>query len=333
MRRTASVTLAAFGAAGLWVSPLGWSEAGYALALWLGAAGLWQAERRLLLLACLLGVLTLGARVAAVHGRQDVRMVRLGEGGEAVSSWFGSMLPEAGPTIAMGQLLTWAGHFDRDPEPDLAAILRAAYGRMRRQAGTVGTPAPATYLGQQAPAGHDTVIIEATEPTREAVIFLHGYAGNFTVYCWHFALAVRHRATVYCPSTGPAGRWWKPRGERIVRSTIAHARSQGAERVFLAGLSNGAIGVGRLARSMRGELSGLVLLSGSPSSTPPQGLPVLVVHGRSDPMTPVRLARRYAKRAGKRATYHELEGGHFIALSRHRRVRDLVRDWFDARRE
>lgn len=328
MLRLASPGLLILAGAVVYPGPVGWYEALCALALLLGALAAWRRHRRLLGVALLLLFLATALRVGAVRSNGRVQLVRL-QPPVAGAPWLlDALVPEAGATVWMGQLLTWAGRFHRDPEPDLASIVRRGYVRMRAQDGSVPTPAPGTYLGLQSPQGHDVVVIGGEDPTPDAVVFLHGYAGNFTLYCWHVAEAFRGRARVYCPSMGPQARWWTRAGQRTLASTLDHARAQGATRIVLAGLSNGAVGAGRLAPRFRKQLAGLILLSGSPRVPPPRGLPVLVVHGTADPMSSASAARRYARQAGRAGVYHAVEGGHFIALSRHGAVSQHLRHWF-----
>jgi predicted esterase len=96
----------------------------------------------------------------------------------------------------------------------------------------------------------------------------------------------------------------------------------GMNRIYLAGLSNGAAGASVLALSHQRELSGLVLISGTRATQPP-ALPTLVVQGQSDQMMPAALARAYAARSS-RAQYRELTGGHLILLSRYQLVRPII---------
>jgi predicted esterase len=93
-------------------------------------------------------------------------------------------------------------------------------------------------------------------------------------------------------------------------------------RVYLAGLSNGAAGASVLSLKHEQRLAGLVLISGMRAEAPPS-LPVLVVQGSSDQMMPAAFARAYAAKSA-RVSYRELTGGHLLFLSEHARVRPLI---------
>jgi pimeloyl-ACP methyl ester carboxylesterase len=125
-----------------------------------------------------------------------------------------------------------------------------------------------------------------------------------------------------CPSLGADGKWWLPHGDATLRATLDYAHGIGMNRVYLAGLSNGAAGASALAPKHEQRLAGLVLISGAGATAPPD-LPVLVVQGSSDQMMPAPAARQYAARS-PRITYREVTGGHFIFLSAHERVRPII---------
>ena len=160
---------------------------------------------------------------------------------------------------------------------------------------------------------------------------LHGYAGNFAVYCWQMARSARAiSALTVCPSVGPAGDWWSRQGEETLERTFSWLARRGVRRVYLAGLSNGGVGasvlVGRAAHPGL-ELRGLLLISGASTKVPPPRVPVLLVEGKHDSMMPARLMREVAHRAGRLATYVELDSGHFAFLDRHEKCEQAITSW------
>jgi pimeloyl-ACP methyl ester carboxylesterase len=173
------------------------------------------------------------------------------------------------------------------------------------------TPAIATYLGLQSSASFDAIVIRP--PVQRvaadaAVVFLHGYAGNFYVYCWEMAQAAAPaNLLTLCPSVGPDGKWWLAHGNATLKATLEYAHSIGMNRIYLAGLSNGAAGASVLALAHQPRLAGLVLISGA-SAEQPASIPTLVVQGSTDQMMPAALARAYAARSGH-ASYREFLSG------------------------
>jgi predicted esterase len=125
-----------------------------------------------------------------------------------------------------------------------------------------------------------------------------------------------------CPATGPQGAWWDDDGDATLKATLDYAHDIGMNRVYLAGLSNGAAGASVLAHKYSARLSGLVLISGMRAETPP-AMPVLVVQGSTDRMMSAPYARSYAAR-GANVSYREIAGGHLIFLSEVDQVRPLI---------
>src|SRR4029077_9562922 len=119
--------------------------------------------------------------------------------------------------------------------------------------------------GRQGPAAFDAIVIERARdaaPARSAVVFLHGFAGSFTLECWLVARAADAiGAITVCPATVLSGRWGDRDGERTLRATLDFLRARNIRRVYLAGLSNGAAGAAALAPRFAGSLAGLILIS------------------------------------------------------------------------
>jgi len=321
-------------AAGLsfaWLSyGLSWWSAALAVGLWLVVLGLLvpPASRsfghRVLAAG---GLLILGpwlVRTVLVRGSDPTRLTTLpADSGPRLLS---RLYPEPDGTLTAAGLLAMQGGL-KDPESSrFAEILRQAYARSEPSTTLLPTPAIATYLGLQSPTAFDTIVMRPPErrvAADGALVFLHGYAGNFYVYCWEIAQAAAAANLVtLCPSVGPSGAWWEPSGERTLEAVLDYAHDIGMNRVYLAGLSNGAAGASVLSLKYQERLAAVVLISGVRAEQPPP-LPVLVIQGASDQMMQASSARRYAARS-QRATYRELPGGHLIFLSEYAKVRPII---------
>jgi pimeloyl-ACP methyl ester carboxylesterase len=161
--------------------------------------------------------------------------------------------------------------------------------------------------------GYEQIELGDVASAKGVVIFLHGFGGAFTLPCWQLAQAAREAglATV-CPALGFRGDWWSREGRRIFADSLSRLRARGAKRVFLAGLSNGAVGASALARSKR--LAGVILISGMGRGVP-EGMPSLVLYGKRD---------RHFRRGRDVVT---LEGGHFAFLLEHERAHAAIARW------
>ena len=212
----------------------------------------------------------------------------------------------------------------------LMPALQAAYAAMDEAGETTSSPCLSTYLGRQHPGSFDTVVIEPAggKPARTAVVFLHGFAGNFTVQGWLVAQAAgKIGAVTVCPSVGWRGDWWTEDGQQTVRNTLDYLHARGVKRIYLAGLSNGAVGTCRLALRLSSELAGLILISGADPHAPYAGLPVLALQGNADERMPAALAIEATQQAGKRGTYREFDGDHLLLAKRAHEVQEVLAAW------
>lgn len=240
------------------------------------------------------------------------------------------IVPERDVAIGGTLLLTALGEMG-PREPGLLDALRDGYGRMRRDQGPVPSSTVSTFVLGQTPEDHTVFRIAPADrfnPPEAVVVFLHGSVGNITIACWQVAQAANPVGVdVVCPSMNWTAHWEEPDGLAILNATLARLRAENVRRIYLAGLSQGAIGISRM-RSV--DVDGVVLISGVSARAVPKRVPTLVLHGRNDPRTPVAPARRYARAV--RATYHEHpEAGHWLLLSEHAWLTDHLRRWLAAR--
>ena len=189
--------------------------------------------------------------------------------------WLDRLVPERDIALFGVQLAYVTGTAISPREHEgLMPALQAAYAAMGGAGATTSSPCLSTYLGRQHPGSFDTVVIEpaGSEPACTAVVFLHGFTGNFTVQGWLLAQAAgKIGAVTVCPSVGWRGDWWTENGQQTVRNTLDYLHARGIKRVYLAGLSNGAVGTCRLAPRLSSKLSGLILISGGDPMPPTPG--------------------------------------------------------------
>jgi hypothetical protein len=295
----------------------------------LGAASLWQDPVRRSRIRAFAGVLagvTALLRIVVASGSGESARVRMATPGSAASGAriIDRVIDEEDLSVNASRALAWTG-FIRDPDvPGLAAIMSASYREMRRDVGSSPSPVLATYAGLEAPGSDDTIEMGDVEHGEGVVVFLHGFAGSFTLPCWVVARAAAPAgfATV-CPSTRWVGDWWSADGEATLRETLASLRARGARRFVLAGLSNGGIGASLLMPRLRGAgVEALVLVSGASPEAGAPGVPVLVVQGERDAQVSASVVRAYAERV--HAGYVSLDAGHFALLTRRDRATSAI---------
>jgi pimeloyl-ACP methyl ester carboxylesterase len=247
--------------------------------------------------------------------------------GDRSVRWLGLLVDEQDMSLVGVRGIAWDWGLAPAERTRLLSSMHDAYVAMRESEGTTPSPVVDTLLDRQGPDGFDAVVIEPRErDPQAAVVFLHGYAGNFTLTCWLVAEAARAvDAVTVCPSTDFSGAWGTPDGERIVRAALAYVAQRRIATVYLAGLSNGGIGASLLAARLAPSLAGLILVSGVSPHGSTAGLPTLVIHGERDAQVSARASRDFATRTG--ATYLGYDGGHFVMMERRLEVRDAIAAW------
>ncbi|HEX8697692.1 MAG TPA: alpha/beta hydrolase [Myxococcaceae bacterium] len=314
----------------LGASPSGWGYAAGAAAI---AAGLlsmpWRSRRGLTRAGVGLLLLIASLRLLLANGDHLATLRLPSESPRLINR----LVAERDGTLFTARLLLLAGQLPRSDSRDFLPALDSAFERMDAAEGPIATPAVATWLGLQSPDDFDAVIIspDGGKAPESAVVLLHGYAGNFAVYCWQLSRAAQTiSALTVCPSVGPVGDWWSAQGEETLERTLAWLERRGIRRVYLAGLSNGGMGASVLASRAAHpgvELRGLVLISGASSRAPAPRIPTLIVQGRHDSMMPTSRMRAFAERAGPQATYFEVNSGHFAFLDRYQECERAISSW------
>ncbi len=254
---------------------------------------------------------------------------------ETKSSWVNALIDEQDILIFGETLFHLIGGDSANEHKDLTSAFSRAYSEMRAQ-GFYPSPVISTYLNLQQPDHFDALVIEpdGKTPASFGVVFLHGYMGNVTAQCWEIAQAVKPIGGVtICPSTEWTGGWWRPDGQAIVQATIEYLRTQGIERFYVGGFSNGGFSIGRLASQWKETpgLYGLIFIDGfiDGASIREVGLPVLIIEGTQDERVPVSMARQFAEEVGELGTYVELEGDHFLIIKQPEEVQGAIAGWLE----
>lgn len=161
------------------------------------------------------------------------------------------------------------------------------------------------------------------------IVVLHGMGGNGDTTLPKWVERLNQNFIVVCPSY-PMGAWWARPAEELVLELIDHTRSKynvDSNRIFLAGLSNGAIGTYMIGMFYPDRFAGLIPIAGS--ITPRfmnflvnlRNTPIYMIQGAHDPIFPIQLSRRINqilsdmrypvvyREHGEKGAAH---GGHFL---------------------
>ncbi len=198
------------------------------------------------------------------------------------------------------------------------------------------------------PPGHYYLYIPRSAPPGplSAIVFLHGSAGNFKIYTWVWSqLAEQLGCVIIAPSFG-FGNWDKPGGIETVRAALADAETVvklDSRRIFLAGLSNGGLGVCAVANALPRQFCACIFISpvmtGAIVTDPAfqtawKGRPMLILTGEDDERIPVDYVRKNAQilRAGSVNVDLETYPGedHFLIFSQRQSVLQKIAAWMQA---
>ncbi len=206
----------------------------------------------------------------------------------------------------------------------------------------------ADLFGQPYDAGHYYLYIPRNRPATPlpAIVFLHGSMGNFKTYTWVWSsLAEELGYVIIAPSFG-FGNWRELGGVDAVVKALADAQTVvelDKTRLYLAGLSNGGLGVSLLADAAPEHFRGLIFISPVMATevidratfqSAWAGRPVLIVTGQADERVPVAYVTEHAKRLErggvtvKSIVYPEED--HFLFFAQRERVIANVSQWLRA---
>ncbi|MBE7550048.1 MAG: hypothetical protein HS126_03080 [Anaerolineales bacterium] len=193
--------------------------------------------------------------------------------------------------------------------------------------------------------GHYYLYIPKNRPAGPlpALAFLHGSFGNFKTYTWVWSkLAEREGLVIIAPSYG-FGNWRSADSVTLISQVLTDAATQvelDPDRLYLAGLSNGGLGVSRLASAQPEKFRGLIFLSpvmeadlvGSPVFHQAwHERPVLVITGAADERIPLSYVQQRIAvfKAGGVAVTERVYPGetHFLFFSQPEAVLSDISAW------
>ena len=173
---------------------------------------------------------------------------------------------------------------------------------------------------------------ESAKPNIPMIVIMHGMGGSGANTMQKWIERLENKFVILCP-TYPMGAWWSKNSENFVLQLIREIRAKypiDSNRVFLSGLSNGAIGAYLMGMFYPDRFAGVVPIAGGITKRLMSFLvnlnntPMYIIQGESDPIFPIELTRRTYKILSdfkspvifrehkERGTAH---GGHFLPES------------------
>ena len=186
---------------------------------------------------------------------------------------------------------------------------------------------------------------DAPDPVKPkpAIVFLHGSGGNFKPYIWLWSkLAEKEGYVIIAPTFG-FGNWNRVEGLEAVRSALEDAKSKtniDADSIYLAGLSNGGLGVSQVAANDAKTYKGVILLSPVLDNRTLKtrefvkgwrGRPQLVITGKKDRRVSIDYVNNHVKfliESKIDVTYKAYQGqDHFLFFEKAHEVFDDIATW------
>lgn len=205
----------------------------------------------------------------------------------------------------------------------------------------------AEVAGRPFNPGHYYLYIPQNAPAEPlpAIVFLHGSGGNFKLYTWIWAqLAEQAQYVIIAPSYGFGN--WDEAGAATVLQAIEDAQqfvNLDLDQIYLAGLSNGGLGLSQLGLTAPEMFRGLIFIS--PVMNDPlvdssafrknwANRPILLISGANDKLIPLSYVdARVASLAQAPANLTTLiypNEDHFLIFSQPEKLMADVATWLEA---
>ena len=158
--------------------------------------------------------------------------------------------------------------------------------------------------------------------------------GNWSLLCWNISqVANKIQAKTVCPSLNALGAWSSYQGEKIVADIIRKLKSEGISKIYLSGLSAGAVGVAEFAHKYEADLAGVILLFGAHPDIDLTEKPTLLIYGKENERFPASLIDWVVKERNKKKpglTSHSLESaGHFHIVKYPQEIISIIKNWLE----
>jgi len=144
---------------------------------------------------------------------------------------------------------------------------------------------------------------DLVSPDMPMIVIMHGMGGSGANTIQKWVERLEDKFVILCP-TYPMGAWWSQNAENFVLQLIHEIRAKypiDPNRIFISGLSNGAIGAYLMGMFYPDRFAGVVPIAGGITKRLMSFLvnlnntPMYIIQGEFDPMFPIGLTRRTYK--------------------------------------
>jgi predicted esterase len=260
------------------------------------------------------------------------------QNGTIVAGSLNNLSPEADLVYLASRTLPLLGGLSFKESRGLVPSIEKSYDVMFSEQGQFTSPLLSSLLsiptfssGEELSFCSDNC--ESQKGTPESVVIhLHGVGGNWSLLCWTVANAVAQSGhNTICPSLGPLGMWSSENGAKAVEQHISRLEAAGVKRIYLSGVSAGAVGVAEMAHRFGSRIDGLILLFGAHPDIDKTDVPTLFVYGNEDERFPPRMMEWVGnlrlRKTGK-IDIKPVDGGHFYIVKEREKLESIIHDWF-----
>lgn len=253
----------------------------------------------------------------------------------AGAPWLARLVREDESVLAGDALVQALGILTPEARAELDAAAVDAYARLAVR--TAGPGANALLLRSRPDRIESVAWFPPGGGPVPGIVYLHGFGGLLTPYLG--ALTEDPRLAGYAivaPALGFAGEWWTDDGLAVVRRTLDTLPPRvDRDRLYLVGLSNGAVGATAVAAdpALSGRFCGVVGLMGGSGDFGAPRVPTLLVAAEKDdrfPLGYLRGVHRVAASGGP-AELVVVPGDHFALLTETASVDAALVGWLSAR--
>lgn len=267
----------------------------------------------------------------------------------------GALLPEVDQFMLGFRLIAAVDPlFTKQQASSLAAVTKTIYAELDEDADfhALGSVMPEAYdelWAREFRHGHYFLHVpRGLDPKSPApvLVFLHGSGGNFKAYTWLLSRVAEERGMVLIVPSYGMGNWDQEGGAKAVAAALDDAGKSvplDMNQIHLAGLSNGGLGVSRVAASELGKrFRSLIFLSGvcdefaiatTTFKDQWRGKPVLVITGADDDRVPLEFVNGYVssmRDSGAGIEMSTYEGAdHFLFFSHRTRCLEEISHWLE----
>jgi pimeloyl-ACP methyl ester carboxylesterase len=167
-----------------------------------------------------------------------------------------------------------------------------------------------------------------------AIVFLHGFGGLLTAYVTSMLESDELRGyAIIAPALDNEGAWWRPAGQAVVVRTLDQLPPRvDRDRVYLVGLSNGAIGAAAFAAEpmLSQRFRRVVTVVGGDDATP--RVPLRVIAGVNDwrfPIAHLEGAVHSAAARGATVDLIRIDADHMALFTHTAEVNAAIVSWLE----